>query len=104
VLDVFGKQREYTILSTLGRGAESVVYRAQCNSERQEVSLKIAPVTEYVQLHNEANMLTVLAGIPGVPTLLSCGMTQDMLYYYSSTDVVGIQCVISEQIASILIL
>jgi serine/threonine protein kinase len=66
------------------------VHRAFCHSNLQEVSLKLEPVCERSQLLNEAYILTKLAGLPGVPTLLSHGTTLDGSKYYSTTDVIGI--------------
>ena len=90
VRDFFGNLEEFTLLSTLGSGAKSVVYRARCHSNSREVSLKLEPASKCSQLLNEADMLTILDGTPGVPTLLSCGMTLDNSNFFSTTDVVGI--------------
>ena len=87
--DTNGKLEDYTILSTLGCGAKSVVYRALWHTTSREVSLKLEPTGEHNQLLNEAYILTSLAGAPGVPKLLSCGTTLDDTQYYSSTNILG---------------
>lgn len=83
------EKEEYTILSTLGQGAESIVYRARCHKTSQQVALKFEPASASCQLTNEIKILAVLAGVPGVPTLLSSGTTLDGLQHYSTIDVVG---------------
>jgi serine/threonine protein kinase len=97
VCDNDGMTEQFTVLSVLGRGAQSVVYRARCQSTSQEVSLKLEPVNKRSQLLNEVKILKELAGLPGVPTLLSNGSTLDNNHYYSSTDVIGIHSVFYNQ-------
>lgn len=48
------------------------------------------PVSERSQLLNEVYILTKLAGLPGVPTLLSSGETLDKSKFYSTTNIIGI--------------
>jgi len=89
------KIEKFTLLSTLGRGAQSIVHRAFCHSNSQIVSLKLEPISDLSsQLMNEAYFLLQLAGLPGVPTLLSCGSTLDRKRFYSTTDVIGIYSVL----------
>lgn len=91
-----GKLEEYTILSTLGHGAQSVVYKARQHSTMRVVSLKLEPSSDQSQLVNEIDVLTALRGMPGVPTLLSYGHTLDGSHFYSSTDVVGMYLLLSQ--------
>jgi serine/threonine protein kinase len=87
------KMEEFTLLSTLGRGAQSVVHRARWHFNSQEVAIKFEPVSDTSQLLNEAYILTKLVGLPGVPGLLSYGITLDRSKYYSATNVLGIYTV-----------
>jgi len=81
---------EYSILSVLGRGARSVVYQARSHATLAEVALKLEPISKNTQLMNEVSILKALAGIRGVPTLISYGFTLDKTQYYSVTDVIGV--------------
>lgn len=50
---------------------------------------KLEPTLKSSQLRNEITILLALAGVVGVPTLLSYGTVLDGSKYYPATDVVG---------------